>query len=187
MANAEVEKKLAQYRAKKQREVRLNACKAKIKSVFSYFNANDNLEAAKVPKMQEPLINDENESGDDNKESDVESFVCEKAFHTPLTFLDYIYYLLWFILWTILFAIFIHYQFGVVYLIVSGIVGMYLNTRTGPKKKNEVSAYSVFNKNCERLDGTLTAEQLQREMLYGGLRPVCGRLRIYCNKINLAD
>lgn len=44
---------------------------------------------------------------------------------------------------------------------------MYLNTRTRPKKKNEISAYSVFNKNCESIPGTLKAEQFEREMRYG--------------------
>lgn len=44
---------------------------------------------------------------------------------------------------------------------------MYLNTRTGPKRKHEISAYSVFNKNCESIPGTLKAEQFEREMRYG--------------------
>lgn len=94
----------------------------------------------------------------------------ENIDETPLfncTPIDYFYYFLCFVLWTTVYAIFIKLEFGIVYLIVSGLVLMYVNTRTGPKKKNEISAYSVFNKNCEKIPGTFDAEQLQREMLYG--------------------
>lgn len=51
----------------------------------------------------------------------------------------------------------------------SALVGIYLNTRTGPKPKNEISAYSVFNENCEAIDGTLKGEQFEREIRYGAL------------------
>lgn len=52
--------------------------------------------------------------------------------------------------------------------IVFGIVlHLLFNTRTGPRREDEVSAYSVFNKDCESIKGTLTAEQLAGEMLYG--------------------
>jgi len=44
---------------------------------------------------------------------------------------------------------------------------MWINTRTGPKEPNEISAYSVFNPNCERIQGTLDAETLEKEMKYG--------------------
>lgn len=49
----------------------------------------------------------------------------------------------------------------------SALLGIYFNTRTEPKKRNEMSAYSVFNKNCESIDGTLKAEQFEREIRYG--------------------
>jgi hypothetical protein len=32
---------------------------------------------------------------------------------------------------------------------------------------NHLSAYSVFNRNCERIDGTFTAEQLEKELRFG--------------------
>lgn len=58
-------------------------------------------------------------------------------------------------------------KFGIVFLIVSALFGIYFNTRTKPKRKNEISAYSVFNANCESIDGTLKAEQFEREIRYG--------------------
>lgn len=81
--------------------------------------------------------------------------------------MDIVYYTLCVMLWATLWAIFIKLQFGTVYLIVSIIIGIYLNTRTRPKYIGEVSAYSVFNKNCESIDGTLKAEQFERELRYG--------------------
>lgn len=72
-------------------------------------------------------------------------------------------YVCYFLLWTVLFMIAIHFEFGYVFLVVSGLVFIYLNTRTGPKKKGEISAYSVFNPNCQAIDGTLKAEQFERE------------------------
>lgn len=66
---------------------------------------------------------------------------------------------LWFCLW----GLFIELQFGAVFFAVSAIVFTYINTRTGPGD-GKLSAYSVFNKDCERIQGTITAEQMQKSM-----------------------
>ncbi|XP_063628100.1 SAYSvFN domain-containing protein 1 [Cydia splendana] len=71
------------------------------------------------------------------------------------------------IIWLTLYAFFLKIQFGAVFFVFSVLIGIYLNTRTGPKRKGEVSAYSVFNKDCASIDGTLKAEQLMKEMMYG--------------------
>nr|CAD7574316.1 unnamed protein product [Timema californicum] len=71
---------------------------------------------------------------------------------------------LYIVLWATVLLIAMHYQFALVYTIISAICLIYMNTRTGPKKIGEVSAYSVFNPNCKPIHGTLTAEQLEREM-----------------------
>jgi hypothetical protein len=76
-------------------------------------------------------------------------------------------YTLYFLLWMTLYAIAIHLGFGAVYFIISILCAMCINTRTGPKKQGEISAYSVFNPNCEAIDGTLKAEQFEREIRYG--------------------
>lgn len=81
--------------------------------------------------------------------------------------MKYFIYLIWFCFWGTCWMIAIELKFGIVYLLFSALFGIYFNTRTGPKRKGEVSAYSVFNKNCESIKGTLNAEQLQREMIYG--------------------
>ena len=80
-----------------------------------------------------------------------------------------------FALWSTLFALFIRFEFGLVYFVVSLLVIIYLNTsnrRRGTRmkrRKGELSAYSVFNKNVERIQGTITAEQLQNNLMGGGL------------------
>lgn len=82
---------------------------------------------------------------------------------------QYCLWALYFIFWATCFAIAVELQFGAVFFVISALVGIYLNTRTGPKPKNEMSAYSVFNKNVESIDGTLKAEQFEREIRYGSM------------------
>ncbi|CAG9789444.1 unnamed protein product [Diatraea saccharalis] len=71
------------------------------------------------------------------------------------------------VVWLTLYAIFLKLQFGAVFFVISVLIGICLNTRTTPKKKGEISAYSVFNQNCVSIDGTLKAEQFEREIRYG--------------------
>ncbi len=70
---------------------------------------------------------------------------------------------LWFLLW----GISIECGFGVVYVILSGLVLMAYSLYGSRRPRHEPSAYSVFNKDCESIDGTLTAEQFERELRYG--------------------
>jgi len=70
--------------------------------------------------------------------------------------------LIWILLWVGCVKI----GFGAVYFIVSSLFIIYYNTRTSGKRKGEVSAYSVFNENCESLVGTLKAEHLESQLLY---------------------
>ena len=72
-------------------------------------------------------------------------------------------------LWLVLWGLAIEFGFGAIYFILGSLVVIYKNTRSSPKKKDELSAYSVFNPNCQRLDGTLTAEQFESEIRYGGM------------------
>lgn len=71
---------------------------------------------------------------------------------------------LWFLVW----GFFIEVEFGVVYFIVSALVFLVVSLRGSRNRApGELSAYSVFNKNCEAIEGTLTAEQFEREIRYG--------------------
>lgn len=103
---------------------------------------------------------DENNSND----SKVQNTVAPKE---PISRLTYFTYTVYFCFWTTCWLIAIELKFGIVFLLFSALFGIYFNTRTGPKPRNEISAYSVFNENCESIDGTLTAEQFEREIRYG--------------------
>lgn len=81
--------------------------------------------------------------------------------------LKYTLWSVYFLFWVTLYVIAIELKFGMVFLMLSALFGIYFNTRTGPKKRNEISAYSIFNKNCESIDGTLKAEQFENEIRYG--------------------
>lgn len=71
------------------------------------------------------------------------------------------------LLWVLLFGLFIEIGFGQVYFIASGLFFMVYFLKGSRRRRGELSAYSVFNKNQERLDGTFSAEQIERELRYG--------------------
>ncbi|XP_075605125.1 SAYSvFN domain-containing protein 1 [Balearica regulorum gibbericeps] len=77
------------------------------------------------------------------------------------------------LLWAVLLALFAELELGLPYFVLSGLYWMYAGTR-GPaeRRRGELSAYSVFNPGCTAIAGTLTAEQLERELHY---RPAAGR------------
>lgn len=57
----------------------------------------------------------------------------------------------------------IHVEFGLVFTLLSLFLLMFLHM--GVRAEGEMSAYSVFNPNCERLLGQLTPEHFERDML----------------------
>ncbi len=69
------------------------------------------------------------------------------------------------ILWIILFIIFIKLEFGIVYFVVSLLFILFHNTNRISRRGNKLSAYSVFNPNCERIQGTLTPEQVEKSII----------------------
>lgn len=70
-------------------------------------------------------------------------------------------------LWLVLWGLFIELEFGVVFLVVSMLLFLYISLRGSRRKPWEPSAYSVFNKDCEAIEGTLSAEQFERELRFG--------------------
>lgn len=65
-------------------------------------------------------------------------------------------------LWLVLFILFIKLEFGAVYFVISLLVLIYMNTNV--KKKGKISAYSVFNPNLERIQGTFTPEHVEKSI-----------------------
>lgn len=91
--------------------------------------------------------------------------ICDEA--SQKTWRDYIQLGLKIGLWLCLWKFCIEIGFGAVYFVVSCSYLMYRNTGTGPRERGQLSAYSVFNPNQERLDGTFTAEQFEKELRMG--------------------
>ncbi|KAM7135088.1 SAYSvFN domain-containing protein 1 [Molossus nigricans] len=90
----------------------------------------------------------------------------DQSFLTSITFLKVL-------LWLILLGLFVELEFGLAYFVLSLFYWMYVGMRgPGEKKEGEKSAYSVFNPGCEAIQGTLTAEQFERELQ---LRPLVGQ------------
>ncbi|XP_019875024.2 uncharacterized protein LOC109603013 [Aethina tumida] len=155
-----MEKKLEEYRAKKLREKQYNEAKDKVKSYVMKFIPVKN--DKKNEETHYSLIEHPTSNGDiNNDESDSEKTSHEQE----STYIIWILYILYFTLWITLYVIFIKLEFGCVYFLLSLLIGMFWNTRK--KKPGEISAYSVFNEGCESIDGTLKAEQFEREIRYG--------------------
>ncbi|XP_061482404.1 SAYSvFN domain-containing protein 1 [Rhineura floridana] len=78
-----------------------------------------------------------------------------------------------FLLWLVLLGLFVELEFGLPYFVLSMFYWIYVGTRgPGERQTGERSAYSVFNPGCEAIQGTLTAEQFERELQY---RPLAER------------
>ena len=58
----------------------------------------------------------------------------------------------------------IYLEIGLFVSLILGLFWMYFNTSTDPIPKGKLSAYSVFNKGQQKIDGTLSAEQLEAEI-----------------------
>ncbi|KPP73243.1 SAYSvFN domain-containing protein 1-like [Scleropages formosus] len=79
---------------------------------------------------------------------------------TNLTFLKLL-------LWLVLLGLFTELDFGLPFFLISLFYWLYEGLRSPTvRQPGELSAYSVFNPDCQPILGTLTAEQLEGEMGY---------------------
>ncbi|KAH8028268.1 hypothetical protein HPB51_014223 [Rhipicephalus microplus] len=70
-------------------------------------------------------------------------------------------------LWCLLMTLFVVLEFGAVFFAISVFYVMFTNFRKRPRLRGELSAYSVFNPNVEAIDGSLTAQDLERQLTMG--------------------
>ncbi|XP_072543821.1 SAYSvFN domain-containing protein 1 [Salminus brasiliensis] len=79
------------------------------------------------------------------------------------------------LLWLVLLGLFSELDFGLPFFLLSLFYWLYEGLRSPTvRQPGELSAYSVFNPDCQPILGTLTAEQLEGEM---GYRPMANRVR----------
>lgn len=77
------------------------------------------------------------------------------------------------LLWLVLLGLFAELEFGFPFFVISLFYWLYEGLRSpAAREPGELSAYSVFNPDCQPLLGALTAEQLEGEM---GYRPLANR------------
>ncbi|XP_068433103.1 SAYSvFN domain-containing protein 1-like [Clinocottus analis] len=77
------------------------------------------------------------------------------------------------LLWLVLLGLFVEIEFGLPFFVISLFYWLYEGLSSpADREPGELSAYSVFNPDCQPLLGALTAEQLEGEM---GYRPLANR------------
>lgn len=72
------------------------------------------------------------------------------------------------LLWLTLFVIFVRLEFGAIFFILSLFYFIWKNLSSRRRPAHELSAYSVFNRNFEKLQGTFSAEDYDRQLRHGG-------------------
>uniref|UniRef100_A0A1B0FV46 Putative conserved plasma membrane protein n=1 Tax=Lutzomyia longipalpis TaxID=7200 RepID=A0A1B0FV46_LUTLO len=169
-----MEEKLEAYRRRKRRVEAVKGFTDKLVKMVSFQQVRvDSPEKAEdqAPDAEVKNENEEEDSKDVPDEVSVTSETSDMALGAPKrTAFTYFVYVLYFLLWVTCYAIAIELQFGVVFFLFSALAAVYLNTRTRPKQPGEVSAYSVFNKDCHAIDGTLKAEQFEAELRYAAMK-----------------
>lgn len=165
-----VKERLEAYRRRKRREETMESVKSVMRNMFSW-NRKDGVEKSaeestkeERAKLYEQSVDVEEDVQEDVQEVDEQP---EEQQSRGRVMLNRVIYLLYFLLWATLYVIALEYQFGAVYFVLSALVFICLNTRSGPKRHGEPSAYSVFNPNCEAIEGTLDASQFEKEIGYG--------------------
>ncbi|KAK7104005.1 hypothetical protein V1264_018784 [Littorina saxatilis] len=165
-----MEAKLAEYRAKRRiEETQAKTTRQRLWGFFRTTTATDEKCNMDNISTDSTIKEDESFHIDTKPENDMEEVDEgeEDIPPPPPGKYSWVLFGLKILLWLILWGIFIELQFGAVFFAVSALVFVYKNTRTGRgRKKKSLSAYSVFNPNCERLQGTITAEQLEANLLY---------------------
>jgi len=149
--------KLEEYRKRKQAE---EGRKAKKNAIWSALTLQ--------PLRQRFTRSDSRpESQDiyDNNEHSEEVDVAPEVENVEWTSLDWGILTVKVLVWVCLQVVFVKIEFGAVFFLFTGIFLMLTNM--GKRKAGEMSAYSVFNPNCESIDGTLTAQQFEREIRHG--------------------
>lgn len=186
-----MEEKLESYRLRKRRSEKFQSLKEKFfKMVSINISSSDkkveetnvNIEVIKnhtewingiIKSIHISLLIPQNTDHDDVENESIASSTTTTADENigntsnNRSWLTYCTWLIYFLIWITLYAIAIELSFGSVYFMFSLLLGICFNTRVKPKGKKEVSAYSVFNENCESIDGTFKAEMFEKQL---GLR-----------------
>ena len=82
----------------------------------------------------------------------------------PWTKIDYAIVAVKLIMWLVGQIIFVKLGFGAVYFATSAFACIWLSLGREKRQPGQMSAYSVFNENCQTIQGTFTAEQFESQI-----------------------
>lgn len=105
-----------------------------------------------------------NSDEDNNEVTTPETEKIDVLLKKQNPWLTYFTWLVYLLIWLTLYAIAIELKFGTVYFMFSILIGICLNTREKSKDEVSPSAYSVFNENCESIQGTFKAEMFEKQL-----------------------
>ncbi|KAK7072328.1 SAYSvFN domain-containing protein 1 [Halocaridina rubra] len=173
-----IQEQLAQYRARKKKEEQYGSLRQRVWNMVTWRASEESSDSGNIPESERDIGDADLQETkrrtvfprDSSIKAENNTFTTqvqsEPSFIESYTTLDWIALVLKCLMWMLLWKVFILLEFGAVYFIFSAFVFIWYNMRSGPKRKGEISAYSVFNPNCEVIEGTFTAEQFERELLH---------------------
>ncbi|CAJ1078262.1 SAYSvFN domain-containing protein 1 [Xyrichtys novacula] len=168
-----MEQKLAEFRARRQaarKEERTVPLSADRKAMEG--SAQTETTSADSPKEK----TENREPAQSSSKKDIADWLLDSALGRWLTSRQLVIsnvLLLKVLLWLVLLGLFVELEFGLPFFVISLFYWLYEGLRSpAAREPGELSAYSVFNPDCQPLLGTLTAEQLEGEM---GYRPLANR------------
>lgn len=175
-----MEQKLAEFRARRQAEKTVKASQGAAGLQTREQTAAgmaDQSDPAPAADSQQPEETENNRAAAHNSESrDRGDWLLDSALGRWLASRQLVISnltLLKVLLWLVLLGLFVELEFGLPFFVISLFYWLYEGLRSpAPRKPGEMSAYSVFNPDCQPLLGSLTAEQLEGEM---GYRPLANR------------
>lgn len=144
-----MERQLAEYRARKSKEAS-HKKESFLKSLFARKPAANNMNITSSNSSSTSFTN--------NGSSEQLQYV--ELYPRFTTFLKIS-------LWLSCLGLFVQVGFGSVFFVGSLFFFLYRSMRSGTRKAWEPSAYSVFNENCEAIEGTLSGEQFDKELKFG--------------------
>jgi len=154
----ETKNKLEEYRKKKLEEEIQSSRRQLIWDLVTLQPVRRNLTRNK--KADESEEKDENKPPEDQEDD-------EETKDRTWSRIDYAIFFVKFLVWACIQMIFVKIEFGAVFFIVSCI--LFMTSNLGKRKSGEASAYSVFNENCEALDGTFSGQQFDQQLRRGGM------------------
>lgn len=161
-----MESELMKFRRKKELESKKEEIRTKVKGYWDTFFTN--LYQALLPQAPSPEDDDAPEEDQEEENKTNKRTTSPQSEEEPNGDwrLKYLYLGLMILTWLLFYVAFLKIGFGAVYFAISALLFIYYNTKTSRRKKGEISAYSVFNKDCQSIDGTLKSEHLEKQLMY---------------------